>query len=102
MSNGKQRTTAGRGRLYDSIIDTVGDTPCVRINRLAPDHVQIYAKAEFFNPGRIGEGPPGRQHHRGCRARGTLRAGQTVVEATSGNTGIGLAWFAPPRDIRWS
>ena len=44
------RTTAGRGRLYDSIVDTVGDTPCVRINRLAPTHVRVFAKLEFFNP----------------------------------------------------
>ncbi len=44
------RTTGGRGRLYDSILDTIGDTPCVRINTLAPDHVRLYVKAEFFNP----------------------------------------------------
>ena len=44
------RTTNGRGRLFDSILDTVGDTPVIRINNLAPDHVKIYVKAEFFNP----------------------------------------------------
>ena len=39
------RTTDGRGRLYDSVLDTVGDTPCIRINTLAPDHVRLYVKA---------------------------------------------------------
>ncbi len=44
------RQTEGRGRLYDSIVDTVGDTPCIRINRIAPEHVSVYVKAEAFNP----------------------------------------------------
>ncbi|RUY88188.1 pyridoxal-phosphate dependent enzyme, partial [Mesorhizobium sp. M7A.F.Ca.CA.001.10.2.1] len=47
----KIRTTAGRGRLFDSILDTVGDTPVVRINNLGPAHATIYVKAEYFNPG---------------------------------------------------
>ena len=45
------RTTAGRGRLFDSILDTVGDTPCIKVNNLGPKDVDIYVKAEFFNPG---------------------------------------------------
>ena len=45
------RTTKGRERLYDSILDTIGDTPTVRINSLGPKHATIYVKAEFFNPG---------------------------------------------------
>ena len=45
-----QRCTQGRGRLYDSVVDTIGDTPCIRLNRLAPKHVRLYVKAEFFNP----------------------------------------------------
>ena len=44
------RTTNGRGRLFDSVLDTVGDTPCIRINQLAPAHVTMYVKAEAFNP----------------------------------------------------
>ncbi len=44
------RTTDGRGRLYDSVMETIGNTPCIRINTLAPDHVRLYVKAEFFNP----------------------------------------------------
>ncbi len=44
------RTTDGRGRLFESIVDTTGDTPCIRVNNLAPKHATIYVKAEFFNP----------------------------------------------------
>src|SRR5215204_5185196 len=86
-----QRTTQGRGRLYDSIIDTVGDTPCVGINRLAPGHVRIYAKAEFFNPVGSVKDRLALNIIEDAERRGTLKPGQTVVEATSGNTGIGLA-----------
>ena len=89
-SNG-QRTTQGRGRLYDSIVDTIGDTPCVRINRLAPEHVRVYAKAEFFNPAASVKDRLALNIIEDAERRGTLKPGQTVVEATSGNTGIGLA-----------
>lgn len=46
----KLRTTDGRGRLFDSVLDTIGDTPCIRINNLGPKGVRIYAKAEAYNP----------------------------------------------------
>src|ERR671912_1820129 len=82
-SNG-QRTTQGRGRLYDSIVDTVGDTPCVRINRLAPEHVHVYAKAEFFNPAASVKDRLALNIIEDAERRGTLKPGQTVVEATSG------------------
>ena len=49
--SGKIRKTSGRGRLFDSVLDTIGDTPVIRINNLAPDNVTIYVKAEAFNPG---------------------------------------------------
>jgi cysteine synthase len=88
---GTIRITEGRGRLYDSIVDTVGDTPCVRINRLAPEHVRLYAKAEFFNPAASVKDRLALNIIEEAERRGTLRPGQTVVEATSGNTGIGLA-----------
>ena len=48
--NATIRSTTGRGKLFQSILDTVGDTPAIRINNLAPDDVTIYVKAEFFNP----------------------------------------------------
>ena len=44
------RITNGRGRLFDSVLDTIGDTPAIRINNLGVDHAIIYVKAEFFNP----------------------------------------------------
>ena len=85
------RTTAGRGRRYDSIVETIGDTPCIRINRLAPDRVAIYVKAEFFNPGGSVKDRLAISIIEEAERRGDLKPGQTVVEATSGNTGIGLA-----------
>jgi cysteine synthase A len=79
------------GKRYNSILETVGNTPVVRINRLAPADVHLYVKVEAFNPlgsvkdrlalGVIEE----------AERSGKLKPGQTVVEATSGNTGIGLA-----------
>ena len=50
MTSHASRKTEGRGRLYDSVVDTIGNTPCIRLNRIAPKHVRMYVKAEFFNP----------------------------------------------------
>lgn len=85
------RSTTGRGRLYDSILDTVGDTPSVRLARLAPPHVELYVKVEAFNPGGSVKDRLALNIIEAAEASGALRPGQTVVEATSGNTGIGLA-----------
>ncbi|MFC3168870.1 MULTISPECIES: PLP-dependent cysteine synthase family protein [Paracoccus] len=85
------RTTKGRGRLYDSILDTVGDTPTIRVNNLSPEGVTIYVKAEFFNPAASVKDRLALNIIEAAERAGTLRPGQTVVEATSGNTGIGLA-----------
>ena len=87
----KIRTTAGRGRLFDSILDTVGDTPAIRINNLGPDHATIYVKAEFFNPAASVKDRLALNIIEEAERSGALKPGQTVVEATSGNTGIGLA-----------
>jgi cysteine synthase A len=78
-------------RRYPSILDTVGNTPVVRINRLAPAGVNLFAKIEAFNPlgsvkDRLALGVI-----EAAEESGALKPGQTVVEATSGNTGIGLA-----------
>ncbi|MDZ5698585.1 cysteine synthase A [Chelativorans sp. M5D2P16] len=85
------RTTAGRGRLFDSILDTVGDTPAIRINNLGVDHASIYVKAEFFNPASSVKDRLALNIIEEAERTGALKPGQTVVEATSGNTGIGLA-----------
>jgi len=87
----RQRTTSGQGRTFDSVLDTIGDTPCIRINRLAPDHVEMYVKAEFFNPAASVKDRLAVNIIESAERAGTLQPGQTVVEATSGNTGIGLA-----------
>ncbi|ADH89301.1 cysteine synthase A [Ancylobacter novellus DSM 506] len=85
------RTTSGRGRLFDSVIETVGDTPAIRINNLSPEHATIYVKAEFFNPAASVKDRLALAIIEHGEASGALKPGQTVVEATSGNTGIGLA-----------
>ncbi|KFL35444.1 cysteine synthase A [Arenimonas donghaensis] len=77
--------------IHDSILGTVGDTPIVRINRLAPEGVQMYAKLEFFNPMSSVKDRLATAIILDAEASGTLKPGQMVVEATSGNTGIALA-----------
>ena len=89
--NPSSRVTEGRGRLYDSVLDTIGDTPCIRINNLAPDHVRLYVKSEFFNPAGSVKDRLAVSIIEEAEKSGELKPGQTVVEATSGNTGIGLA-----------
>ncbi|MDH5454335.1 MAG: pyridoxal-phosphate dependent enzyme [Paracoccaceae bacterium] len=85
------RTTTGRGKLFDSVLDTIGDTPAIRINNLGPDHVRLYVKAEAFNPAGSVKDRLAVNIIEAAERAGTLKPGQTVVEATSGNTGIGLA-----------
>ncbi len=87
------RTLSGDSDMakFESILETVGNTPSVRVNHLAPDHVNLYVKIEAFNPlgsvkDRLALGVI-----EAAEKSGELKPGQTVVEATSGNTGIGLA-----------
>ena len=77
--------------IYDNILQTIGNTPVVRLNRLGPDHVDLYVKAEFFNPMASVKDRLAYAIINDAEQRGTLKPGQTVVEATSGNTGIALA-----------
>jgi cysteine synthase A len=91
MATREPRTTSGRGELYDNVMDTIGNTPCIRINRLAPDGVSIYVKAEYFNPASSVKDRLAISIIEEAERSGALKSGQTVVEATSGNTGIGLA-----------
>ncbi|MET3791493.1 PLP-dependent cysteine synthase family protein [Aquamicrobium terrae] len=85
------RTTSGRGRLFDSVVETIGDTPTIRINNLSVDGRTIYVKAEFFNPASSVKDRLAVAIIEDAERSGALKPGQTVVEATSGNTGIGLA-----------
>ena len=77
--------------IYDSILGTIGNTPIVRINRLAPSHVTMFVKCEAFNPLHSVKDRLAIAIIEDAERRGTLQPGQTVVEATSGNTGIALA-----------
>jgi cysteine synthase A len=76
---------------YDNILETIGDTPVVRINKLAPEGVNVYAKIESFNPMGSVKDRLALGVIEDAEQSGALQPGQTVVEATSGNTGIGLA-----------
>jgi cysteine synthase len=77
--------------IYDSILGTIGRTPVVRIHRLAPAHVTLYGKCEFFNPLSSVKDRLAIALIDDAEATGALKPGQTVIEATSGNTGIALA-----------
>ena len=85
------RSTDGRGRLYDGVIDTMGNTPCIQAKNIAPAGVRLYVKAEFFNPAASVKDRLAVNIIEAAERSGALKPGQTVVEATSGNTGIGLA-----------
>ena len=77
--------------IYDSILDTIGNTPVVKLNRIAPNHVTMYVKVESFNPLGSVKDRLAFAIIDDAERKGTIRPGQTVVEATSGNTGIALA-----------
>jgi len=77
--------------IHDNILGTIGNTPVVRINRLVPDHVTIYVKCEAFNPLSSVKDRLAIAIIEDAERRGAIRRGQTVVESTSGNTGIALA-----------
>ncbi|MYM63348.1 cysteine synthase A [Pseudomaricurvus sp. HS19] len=79
------------GVRYDSILHTVGHTPVVRINNLAPEGINLYVKVESFNPMGSVKDRLALGVIEDAESRGELQPGQTIVEATSGNTGIGLA-----------
>ena len=83
--------------IYDNITQTIGRTPTVRINRLAPPNVAMYVKVEAFNPGGSVKDRLAIAIIDDAEQRGLLKPGQTVVEATSGNTGIALAMVCASR-----
>jgi cysteine synthase len=83
--------------LYDNILDTIGRTPIVKLHRVAPKHVTLYAKVESFNPGGSVKDRLALAIVLDAERRGALKPGQTIVEATSGNTGVALAMVAAAR-----
>jgi cysteine synthase A len=83
--------------IHDSILDTIGSTPIVKLHRIAPAHVTLYAKVEAFNPGGSVKDRLALAIVLDAEQNGLLKPGQTIVEATSGNTGIALAMVAAAR-----
>ncbi|MBD3667220.1 MAG: cysteine synthase A [Kangiella sp.] len=77
--------------IHNSILETIGNTPIIKINRLAPKNINMYVKAEFFNPLASVKDRLAFAIINDAEQKGLLKTGQTVVEATSGNTGIALA-----------
>jgi len=87
--------------IHDSILDTIGRTPVVRLHRIAPAHVTLFAKVESFNPGGSVKDRLAIAIVLDAEARGLLKPGATVVEATSGNTGVALAMVCAARGYRF-
>ena len=87
--------------LYDSILDTIGRTPVVKLHRVAPAHVTLYAKVESFNPGGSVKDRLALAIILDAEAKGLLKPGDTIVEATSGNTGVALALVAAARGYKF-
>ena len=83
--------------IYENILDTIGNTPVVKLQRTGPDHVDIYVKIESFNPMASVKDRLAYAIVRDAEDRGALAPGQTVIEATSGNTGIALAMVCAAR-----
>jgi len=83
--------------LHESILDTIGGTPIIRLHRLAPQRVSLYAKVESFNPGGSVKDRLAIAVILDAEQSGALKPGQTVVEATSGNTGVALAMVCAAR-----
>lgn len=83
--------------IYDSILHTIGNTPIVKLHRLAPKHVELYVKVEAFNPAGSVKDRLALAIILDAEQRGTLKPGQTVIEATSGNTGVALAAICAAR-----
>jgi cysteine synthase A len=90
-----------RAMIYDDITQTIGRTPVVRINRLAPEHVTMYVKVEAANPGGSVKDRLALGIIEDAERRGQLKPGATVVEMTSGNTGIALALVCAARGYKF-
>src|ERR1700741_4669958 len=94
---------SGRGKIYDPILDTIGDTPLIRLPRLTAalkPKGEVLAKLEFFNPIASVKDRIGVAMIEYLEAKGLLKAGGTIVEPTSGNTGIALAFVAAAKGYK--
>lgn len=87
--------------IYNSILDTIGRTPVVRLNHIAPKHVELYAKIEAFNPGGSVKDRLALGVVLDAERRGLLKPGDTIIECTSGNVGIALAMVSAARGYKF-
>jgi cysteine synthase A len=87
--------------IYDSILDTIGNTPIVKLHRLPPKHVEMYVKVEAFNPGGSVKDRLAIAIILDAEQKGLLKPGDTVIEATSGNTGVALAMVCAARGYKF-
>ena len=91
LNKGERSNNKDKQMIYDNILETIGNTPVVRLNRMGPDHVEMYVKVESFNPMASIKDRLAFAIVNDAEKKGVLKPGQTVIEATSGNTGIALA-----------
>ena len=87
--------------IYDSILDTIGRTPVVKLNRLAPEGREVYVKVESFNPAGSVKDRLALAIILDAEKKGLIKPGDTIVEATSGNTGVALAMVAAARGYKF-
>merc|ERR1719445_2276050 len=87
----RQNTRSFSSQIHNNILETIGNTPVVKINKLAPKNVDLYVKCEFFNPLSSVKDRLAIAIIEDAERRGLLKPGDTIIEATSGNTGIALA-----------
>jgi cysteine synthase A len=87
--------------IFNSILDTIGNTPVVKLHRIAPKHVDLYVKVEAFNPAGSVKDRLALAIVLDAEQRGQLKAGDTIIEATSGNTGVALAAVAAARGYKF-
>jgi len=87
--------------IYDSILDTIGNTPIVKLHRLAPAHVDLYVKVEAFNPGGSVKDRLAIAIILDAEQKGLIKPGDTIVEATSGNTGVALAMVCAAKGYKF-
>jgi cysteine synthase A len=103
LENETQYATEGRGRIYNNILETVGNTPLVRLNRIAKEAgavAEVYAKLEFFNPLASVKDRIALSMIEAAEKSGKLKADSVLVEPTSGNTGIALAFVAAAKGYK--
>src|SRR6201986_5654430 len=103
-SNARALQRPGRGRVFDSIVDAIGDTPIVRLRKLpqahGAGHATILAKLEYFNPAASVKDRIGAAMIIAMEKAGVINADTVLIEPTSGNTGIALAYVAASRGYR--